>query len=346
MKALILAGGKGTRLRPLTVYTPKPVVPLMNRPFLLFQIELLVKAGITDITLSLSYQPNKIEDQLGDGAEYGVRLTYVTEPNPLGTGGAYKYALADETKTAVVFNGDILTDFDLSQMIANHKENGSDATIALTPVADPSRYGLVETDENGSILRFLEKPKPEEISNLGTNLINAGIYILEPSVLPLVATGENASFEYNVFPEILQRKMGFNSCSLEGSYWNDIGTPESYLTAQMDFLNGNIKGWSFEPIKNSEIATTAVVDDRSLIGEGCVIKPNAKVVNSVVGPGVHIEEKAIVENSVIWAHSRISASAEVHGSVICRSCHIGKNSVVGAGSVLGDKTSLPDYSKV
>ncbi len=346
MKALILAGGKGTRLRPLTVYTPKPVVPLMNRPFLLFQIELLVRAGITDITLSLSYQPNKIEDQLGDGAEYGVRLTYVTEPNPLGTGGAYKYAMANEFETALVFNGDILTDFDLSEMIASHKKNRSDATIALTPVVDPSRYGLVETDEKGSVLRFLEKPKPEEIGNLGTNLINAGIYILEPSILPLIESGENASFEYNVFPEILNRKMSFNSFSLDDSYWKDIGTPESYLTAQMDFLNGGIKGWSFEANKNSEIATTAALDDRSLIGEGCVIKPHAKVVNSILGPGVHIEEKAVVENSVIWSHSRIGSSAEIHESVICRSCHIGKNSVVSAGSVLGDKASLPDYSKV
>lgn len=346
MKALILAGGKGTRLRPLTVYTPKPVVPLMNRPFLLFQIELLARAGISDITLSLSYQPDKIEDQLGDGSEYGVRLNYVTEPNPLGTGGAYKYAFANETQTAVVFNGDILTDFDLSAMIAAHKEKTADATIALTPVADPSRYGLVETDDRDAVIRFIEKPKLEEISSLGTNLINAGIYILEPSVLPLIATGENASFEYNVFPEILERKMRFKSFSLLGSYWKDIGTPESYLTAQMDFLNGNINGWSFPPSKNAELATTAIIDDRSLIGDGCVIKPNARIVNSVLGPGVHIEEKAVVENSVIWAHSRISASAEIYGSVICRSCHIGKNAVVGVGSVLGDKASLPDYSKV
>ncbi len=318
----------------------------MNRPFLLFQIELLAMAGITDITLSLSYQPDKIEDQLGDGAEYGVRLSYVTEPNPLGTGGAYKWAFAKEAETALVFNGDILTDFDLSAMIAAHRDKASDATIALTPVIDPSRYGLVETDKCGSVVRFLEKPNPEEIDRLGTNLINAGIYILEPTVLPLIATGENASFEYNVFPEILNRKMGFNSFSLDGSYWKDIGTPESYLTAQMDFLNGDITGSILPKSQNSEIATTAAVDDRSLIAEGCVIKPNAKIINSVLGPGVHVEEKAFIENSVIWAHSRISASADVRGSVICRSCHIGKNVVVGCGSVLGDKTSLPDYSKV
>ena len=318
----------------------------MNRPFLLFQIELLARVGVTDITLSLSYQPHKIEDQLSDGSEYGVRLKYVTEPNPLGTGGAYKYAFAEEIDTALVFNGDILTDFDLSAMIASHKETGADATIALTPVADPSRYGLVETDDRGSVLRFLEKPKREEIDKLGTNLINAGIYILEPTVLPLIVKGENASFEYNVFPEILERRMNFNSFSLAGSYWRDIGTPESYLTAQMDFLNGSINGWNFPHNTTSEIATNAAVDDRSLIGEGCVIKPNAKIVNSILGPGVHVEEKALIEDSVIWAHSRISASAEVRGSVICRSCHIGKNSVVGAGSVLGDKASLPDYSKV
>jgi mannose-1-phosphate guanylyltransferase len=345
MEALILAGGKGTRLRPLTVYTPKPVVPVMNRPFLLFQIEALARAGITAITLSLSYQPNKIEDIIGDGSEHGVKIRYVTEPNPLGTGGAYKFAAAESRKAMVVFNGDILIDADISRIIRHHQDSKADATIALTPVDDPSRYGLVETDADGNVKRFLEKPKPEEIASLGTNLINAGVYILEPSILDLIPAG-NSSFEYNVFPEILARGMRFSAYSLAGTYWRDIGTPDSYLNAHLDFLAEKIGGFTPDRSAVSEIATSAIIDKTSVIAEGCLIKPNAKIVNSVIGAGVHIEEKAVIENSVIWSHSRISTFAELHGAIVGRGCHIGRNAVVREGSVLGDKTSLSDYSKV
>jgi mannose-1-phosphate guanylyltransferase len=345
MEALILAGGKGTRLRPLTVYTPKPIVPVMNRPFLLFQIESLKRAGITDITLSLSYQPNKIEDVLGDGSDYGVKLKYVTEPSPMGTGGAYKFAAASGN-TTVVFNGDILIDADISKIVRHHQETKADATIALTPVDDPSRYGLVETDSDGNVRRFLEKPKPEDIASLGTNLINAGIYILEPSVLDLIPAGINSSFEYNVFPEILARGMRFSTYSLAGTYWRDIGTPDSYLKAHLDFLAERIGGFLLERSSVSEIATSATIDKTSVIADGCVIKPNVKIVNSVIGAGVHFEEKAVIENSVIWPHSRISTFAEIRNAIIGRGCHIGRNTVVGEGTVLGDKASLPDYSKV
>src|SRR5687767_10669758 len=176
MQALILAGGKGTRLRPLTVYTPKPIVPVLNRPFLLYQIDILRRAGIADITLSLNYQPNKIEFLLGDGSGFGVNLRYVTEPAPMGTAGAYKFAGGNLRETTVVFNGDILTDVDISKIIEFHREKKAAATIVLTPVENPSAYGLVETDEQGRVLRFLEKPKPEELANLATKNINAGIY--------------------------------------------------------------------------------------------------------------------------------------------------------------------------
>ena len=171
MQALILAGGKGTRLRPLTVYTPKPIVPICNRPFLLYQIDTLRRAGITDITLSLSYQPNKIEQLLGDGSDYGVKLKYTVEPQPMGTAGAYKFAEDLIREPTVVFNGDILTDLDLKAVIREHNERKATATIVLTPVENPQSYGLVETEKDGSIRRFLEKPKPDEIT---CNTINAG----------------------------------------------------------------------------------------------------------------------------------------------------------------------------
>lgn len=346
MQALILAGGKGTRLRPLTVYTPKPIVPVLNRPFLLYQIEILRRAGVKDITLSLNYQPDKIEQQLGDGAAYGVNLRYVTEPSPMGTGGAYKYAAAAIRETTIVFNGDILTDLDVFKVIGFHQQKKAEATIVLTPVENPSAYGLVETETDGRVRRFLEKPKPEELAGLTTNNINAGIYILEPGVLDLIPEGENTSFEYNVFPGLLERRKEFFAFVMKGNYWRDIGTPTSYLETHHDFLSGQIKGFEIEKSSEADVATTAIVDKSSILGAGCVVKPNARITNSVIGAGVHVEEKAVVENSVIWAHTRVSSQAQIRDAIVGRSCHIGRNSSVGAGAVLGDKTSLTDYTKV
>ena len=345
MQALILAGGKGTRLRPLTVYTPKPIVPVLNRPFLLYQIEILARAGITEIVLSLSYQPDKIEDLLGDGSDYGVKLSYITEPSPMGTGGAYKFAADAIRETTVVFNGDILTDVDISSIIAFHRENKSEATLALVPVGDPSAYGLVETDAEQRVLKFLEKPKPEDIAKININTINAGIYVLEPSILDLIPKNENCSFEYRVFPSILEKQKRFYGFVMKESYWRDLGNPKSYLEAHHDFLRGSIKGFEIDRLAASDIATAAVVDKTSVIGAGCVIKPNARIVNSSIGPGVHVEEKAVIENAVIWAHTRVSSSAEIRNAVIGRSCHIGRNVTVNDGAVLGDKTVLSDYSQ-
>lgn len=346
MQALILAGGKGTRLRPLTVYTPKPIVPVMNRPFLLYQIEVLAKAGIKDIVLSLSYQPDKIEDLLGDGAEHGVRLSYVTEPSPMGTGGAYRYAADRLTETTIVLNGDILTDLDISAVIDFHRKNSSQATLSLTRVEDPSAYGLVQADERFRIKRFLEKPKPEEVGKNGVNTINAGIYVLEPSILELVPTDEAKSFEYDVFPAILEKGLPFFAYVMENTYWRDLGNPKSYLEAHHDFFDGKIKGFEMDRSAVSDVATAATVDRASIIGPGCVIKPGARVVRSSIGAGVQIEEKAVIENSVIWPHARISAAAEIRDAVIGRSCYIGRNVTVNEGTVLGDKASVPDYSRV
>ncbi len=346
MQALILAGGKGTRLRPLTVYTPKPVVPLMNRPFLMYQIEILQRAGIKDITLSLNYQPDKIKHLLGYTLDGGVNLRYITEPSPMGTGGAYKFAAEQIRETTVVFNGDILTDVNISEIVKFHKEKKAQATIVLTPVENPSAYGLVETDGEHRVLRFLEKPKPEELAELNTNNINAGIYVLEPEILDIIPEGENYSFEYGVFPDLLKNKKSFYAYVLQNNYWRDIGNPTSYLDAHHDFLNNRIKDFKIERRTGAEVSATEFVDENSVIGENCIIKPNAKIINSVIGEGVHIEEKAVIENSVVWAHTRISSSAEIKDAIIGRGCHIGRNVVVGAGAVLGDKTSLTDFTRV
>lgn len=343
MQALILAGGKGTRLRPLTVYTPKPIVPICNRPFLLYQIDTLRRAGIKDITLSLSYQPQKIEQQLGDGTDFGVNLRYTVEPQPMGTAGAYKYAEDLIREPTVVFNGDILTDLDLKAVIREHTERGATATIVLTPVENPSAYGLVETGEDGSVKRFLEKPKPDEITS---NNINAGTYVLEPKVLDYIPAGENHSFEYGLFPNLLMRGEKFFAHIPKRTYWLDIGTPARYMQAHEDLLANRVTRIHLKDRRGEfDSATVAEIDELSVIGDGCTIKPGAQVINSVLGPGCYIEEKARIENSVVWAHTRVGASAQLLHAIVGRGCHIGRSAVVGSGAVLGDKTSLTDYSQ-
>jgi len=344
MRALILAGGKGTRLRPLTVYTPKPIVPVVNRAFLLYQIDVLKKAGIEDITLSLSYQPDKIEQLLGDGSDHGVRLKFLTEPSPLGTAGAYRFGTSESDGPTLVLNGDILTNADLSKLIDRHQTSGAEVTIALAAVENPSDYGLVETDKNGWVKRFIEKPPADPSASKKLNLVNAGIYVLEPSVRDLVPVDENRSFEYHVFPELLAARRSFGTHSLSEEYWRDLGTPESYLAAHLDFLAGRLSGLEVQRDGISDIATSAAIDASSVIGEGCVVKPNAQIKNSVLGAGVHVEERAVIENSVIWSHTRVSTFAEIKNSVVGRGCFIGRNVSIGDGGVLGDKASIPDYS--
>ena len=343
MQALILAGGKGTRLRPLTLYTPKPVVPICNRPFLLYQIDTLRRAGITDITLSLSYQPLKIEQQLGDGSEFGVKINYTVEPQPMGTAGAYKFAEELIRQPTVVFNGDILTDLDLRAVIKEHKERGASATIVLAPVENVSAYGLVETEDDGRVRAFLEKPKADEVR---VNTINAGTYILEPQMLDLIPTGENYSFEYGLFPDLLRRGEKFYAHVPDETYWIDIGTPARYLQAHHDLIAGRVRGVELPARRGDfDAATRAEIDSQSMIADNCTIKPGAQIINSVLGEGVYVEEKARVENCVVWAHTRVGAGAQVFGAIVGRGCHIGRAATVGAGAVLGDKSSLNDYTQ-
>jgi len=343
MQALILAGGKGTRLRPLTVYTPKPIVPICNRPFLLYQIDTLRRAGITDITLSLSYQQTKIEQLLGDGSDYGVALKYMVEPQPMGTAGAYKFAEELIREPTVVFNGDILTDLDLKAVIREHNERKAMATVVLAPVDNPSSYGLVETESDGRIRQFLEKPKEDEIT---VNTINAGTYVLEPKVLDYIPAGENHSFEYGLFPNLLARKEAFYAHIPQRTYWIDIGTPERYLRVHHDLLASRVGRIHIKERRgNFDSATIAEIDDLSMIGDDCSIKPGAQIINSVLGQGCFVEECARIENSVIWPHARLSTAASVTDAIVGRGCHIGRSAVVGAGTVLGDKTSLTDYTK-
>jgi len=306
-------------------------------------MDTLRRAGIKDITLSLSYQPQKIEQQLGDGSDFGVNLRYTVEPQPMGTAGAYKYAEDLIREPTVVFNGDILTDLDLKAVIREHKARNATATIVLTPVDNPSAYGLVETQKDCGVLRFLEKPKADQIT---CNTINAGTYILEPGILDYIPAGKNQSFEYDLFPSLLERGEKFYAHIPQRTYWIDIGTPARYLQAHQDLLADRVGRIHIKERRgNFDEATIAEIDELSMIGDDCVIKPSAQIINSVLGPGCYIEEKARVENSIIWAHTRVGAGAQITDAIVGRGCHIGRAATVNRGALLGDKTSLTDYSQ-
>jgi NDP-sugar pyrophosphorylase family protein len=344
MQALILAGGQGTRLRPLTNNIPKPIVPIGNEPFLLRQIQSLKNAGVTDIILSTGYQPSAIENTLGDGSRYGVKLKYLVELTPMGTAGAYKFAEKHLKTTTLVLNGDILSDIDFKEVAAHHRNFSAAATIVLTGVENPSAYGLVEVGKNNRVLRFLEKPKADEIKKTNVNTINAGIYILEPSILNLIPKGENHSFEYQLFPTLLEKKEKFHAFIAKDNYWLDIGTPERYLQAHRDLMLGRIKNFQISKSSNFQRFADAEIDEKSFIGDGCVIKTRAKIINSVLGKGVIISENTVVQNSVIWAGTKINSYTSVDGAIIGNNCRIGKNAFVGNGSVLGDKTVVANFA--
>ena len=353
MQALILAGGKGTRLRPLTVYTPKPIVPICNRPFLLYQIDTLRRAGVTDITLSLSYQPEKIEQQLSDGSDFGVKLRYTVEPQPMGTAGAYKFAEDLIREPTVVFNGDILTDLDLKTVIRQHKDRGALATIVLAPVENPSAYGLVETDARGNVRRFLEKPNADEIT---CDTINAGIYVLEPDTFDRIPRDTPWSIERSFFPSLIDRAETFVAYVYRG-YWIDIGTPDKYMQVHRDIMDGRYINHKAAPFvtapgaawvsPGARIEDGAIVEGPCFVDEGAIVKAGARVSSySVVGRQCHIEEHAILDRAIVWANSRISQEAVVRRSILGRHCHIGRNASIEDGVVLGDKSVVTDYSRL
>ena len=342
MKGLILAGGKGTRLRPLTINTPKPIVPVANSPFLLYQIDLMQSGGIDEIILSLSYQPRKIEDLLKDGSDYGVRIRYAVEGTPLGTGGAFKNAEDQIDSTTVVFNGDVLTALDLSKVIALHKDRKAVATIVLTPVDNPSAYGLVETDAEGWVKRFIEKPGPDEIT---TNMINAGVYLLEPSVLQYMPRGEAYSFERGLFPTLLEHNERVLAYNLD-RYWIDIGTPHMYLEVHHDILNQKYVSprVAKTALDRSTLPSGAIVDNKSIIDSDVTIRSGVRIENSVIGRNCRIDEGAQIIDSVIWSGNTIDADARIVGSVVGKGCYVGRSAVLRPGVILGDKTVVTDYS--
>ncbi len=351
MKAILLAGGKGTRLRPLTIHTPKPIVPIFDRPFLHYQLDLLKQVPeIDEVILSLNYQPRRIEEIFGDGGDSGVGIRYVVEPAPLGTAGAVRYAGESLHESVLVFNGDVLTAVDLRAVLALHRERRARATIVLTPVDNPSAYGLVETDAAGNIQRFLEKPTPDQIT---CNTINAGIYVLEPDTFDRIPKDTPWSIERSFFPSLVERSETFVAYVNRG-YWIDIGTPEKYMQVHRDIMDRRYRAAPFGDSPSAvwtapgaRVESGAIVEGPCFIDHGAVVKGGARVgPYSVIGRQCHIEENAVVDRAIIWANTRISQDAVVRRSILGRHCHIGRHAVIDRAVVLGDKSVITDHSRL
>jgi mannose-1-phosphate guanylyltransferase len=333
--AIILAGGQGTRLRPLTLAVPKPIVPLLNVPFLAYQLALLRRHGITDVVLSCSYLVDEVRATMGDGRAFGVSLRYAVEVDPLGTAGGVRNAVDLVEGRVVVLNGDILADVDLSAMLRFHAERGSHATIYLTRVADPTQYGLVELASDGAVKAFIEKP---EAGRITTDTINAGAYVLDRSVVAAIPTGRAVSIERETFPGLLRDRVPFYGWVHPG-YWLDIGSPAKYRQGQLDLLAGKVAtdvapagaGADRRVVaRDARVASDAMVIPPCVIGAGAQLEPGCRVgPNAVVGAGCVVGAGATVEGAILWDAVTVGPNA------ILRDCIVGSHVRIGAGAHLG-----------
>jgi mannose-1-phosphate guanylyltransferase len=321
VKAVVLVGGFGTRLRPLTLSTPKQMLPIVNRAMIERVVEHLGVHGVDTAVLSLGYRPDAFADAYPDGRCAGVELHYAVEPEPLDTAGAIRFAAthADLAERFLVANGDVLTDLDVAALVAAHERTGAEGTIALHRVEDPSAYGVVPTDDRGRVEAFIEKPPRAEAP---TDLINAGTYVLEPSVLDRIPPDRPVNVERVTFPQMVSDGSLY---AFDGdTYWIDAGTPGTYLQANLDLILGR-RGQPEEGVHPQAIVDGSV--DRSVVGAGVTIQAGAKVEGSVVLPGATIGRDALVRDAVVGA-----------GSTIGRSC------VVESGSVVGFDVDVPEGS--
>jgi mannose-1-phosphate guanylyltransferase / phosphomannomutase len=354
MKAVIMAGGFGTRLRPLTMNIPKPMVPIVNIPIMHRIITLLKKNGITDIVALVYYQPDVIMNYFKDGKDFGVNITYVRAEADFGTAGSVKNAenFIGEDEFLVI-SGDVLTDIDLSKAIEYHHDKKSKATIVITRVKNPLPYGIVIVRDSGEIIRFLEKPSWGEVFS---DTINTGIYVLDPSVLEFIPYKQEFDFSKNLFPLLLEKKFPFYGYIAE-SYWRDIGTLNDYLEAHLDCLAGlveiEIKGERIETPKgviyvgeNVEVADYDRFEGVVVIGNNTRIGKKAKIINSVIGSFCEIEDECEIIDSVIWDRTRIKRRAKLTLDVIGYDNFIGEGAEINENVFISDRCTIGNSAKL
>src|SRR4051794_24888946 len=347
MQALILAGGEGTRLRHLTTTVPKPVVPLVDRPFIRFMIDWLHGHGVDDIVMSCGHLASGVRNVLGDGSALGIRLRYVEEPRPMGTGGALKYAEPLLAERFLMLNGDVLTDLDLTAQMEQHERTGAVATLALTPVEDPSAYGLVRTSESSEVTEFVEKPAPDQID---TNNISAGAYVLERAVLDMLEPDQPASIERDVFPRLVGD--GLYGCVSDG-YWLDIGTPERYLQGTWDILEATVETAVADRMGDTFLCIEQNVESRgriipsALVESGCRIADNSRIGGRVVlEHGVTVGAHTTIERSVVMQGTEIGSHCTLNGCIIAGGVRIGDHCTIDGMSVLGEGVTIGDGNVV
>ena len=325
MRAVVLVGGFGTRLRPLTNTRPKQMLPIVNRPMIEHVVGHLADHGIDDVVLSMGYKPDAFASAYPSGRCAGATLHYAVEPEPLDTAGAIRFAARDAgiDSRFLVVNGDILTDLDLTAFLAFHEARGAEGTIHLFPVDDPSRFGVVPTGDDGAVIAFVEKPPRDKAP---TNLINGGTYVLEPSVLDRIPEGRKVSIERETFPAMAADGTLY---ALPGAtYWLDTGTPEQYLRAQVDLLEG-VRGAPVEGVHPSSR-----------------VSPDATVVRSVIGPGAVVEAGATVMRSVLLRGARVGARCVVVDSVLGESAEVLPGARIVGGTVVGDGEVIESGSRL
>jgi mannose-1-phosphate guanylyltransferase len=343
MKAVILVGGEATRLRPLTCNTPKIMVPVLNRPFFEHFVGYLKAHNILDIVLAIGKSAGQVRGYFGDGSRLGVRVVYSVEDSPLGTAGAVKNAQRFLDDSFIVFNGDVFTDIDLTAMAQLHRKNEAVASLALTPVDDPTMYGVVETDGKGRVKRFLEKPSRDEAT---TNMVNAGIYVLEPDIFNYIAPNAFSMFERDVFPLLLKKRQAIFGYPFH-DYWIDIGSPDKYLKLQHDLLGRRTGDQGVEFEGESSVDSSARLEGPVLIGRGCSIDRNSTMKGPVVlGARCHVEEGASVEGAVLWEDCRVGRGARLTNCLVASRCQIGGGSEIPGGCVLGDDVRVGEGSRL
>ncbi len=351
MKAVIMAGGEGTRLRPLTTRQPKPMLPLVNRPMMEHVVLLLREHGFTEIVVTVAFLASSIRNYFGDGSEFGVTMTYATEDLPLGTAGSVMNAMEELDETFLVISGDVLTDIDLSAVIETHRNRSATATIALKEVENPLEFGIVITNEDGFVTHFLEKPSWGQVFS---DTVNTGIYVLEPEIFNYIPVGQQSDFSGDVFPRLLTDGKAIAG-HISAGYWEDVGTLPAYLSAHFDALDSKVKldipGFRLQNGmwlgEGSELSPDAIVEGPGILGSFTTVGPGARLGGyTVLGSNVRIGDGADVERTVVHDNSFVGPNVRLRGNVLGRSSDLRTGARCEDGVVIGDETFVGEYAHI
>jgi mannose-1-phosphate guanylyltransferase len=348
-EAILLVGGRGTRLRPLTVHTPKPMVPAAGVPFLSHQLARARAAGVEHVVLATSYLAEVFEPYFGDGAALGLHIEYVTERDPLGTGGALRNVAprlhSGPDDPVLIFNGDILTGLDIRALVRTHESSGADVSLHLTRVPDPRAFGLVPTDASGRVTAFLEKPQtPEEIV---TDQINAGAYVFRRSVIDAIPGDRPVSVERETFPGLLAAGAHLQGM-VDSTYWLDLGTPQAFVRGSADLVLGRVRSPAVPGrcgdrlvLPGACVAPDAKLTGGTVVGEGAFVGPGARIDGSVLLEGAVVEEGAVLKDSLVGARARVGARTQLRGTVVGDGARLGADNELREGVRIWCGASVP-----